>query len=63
MVALGMTVAMWVALPTGVMADCNGPACGPVETGVEGVQGALLIAVLVLFGAAMAVAEVRRSRS
>lgn len=62
-VALGLTVTVWVTLPNGVMAECNGPACGPPETGVEGVQGALLIAVLVLFGAAMAIAEARRSCS
>jgi hypothetical protein len=60
---LGLTVTLWAALPTGAMAECNGPACGPPETGVEGVQGALLIAILVMFGAAMAVAEARRSRN
>jgi hypothetical protein len=62
-VALCLTVTLWLTLATAVMADCNGPACGPPETGVEGVQGALLVALLVLFGAAMAVAEARRSRS
>lgn len=61
--ALGLTMMLWATLPTGAMAECNGPACGPPETGVEGAQGALLIAILVLFGAAMAVAEARRSRN
>jgi hypothetical protein len=60
---LGLTVTLWATLPTGAMAECNGPACGPPETGVEGVQGALLIVILALFGAAMAVDEARRSRN
>jgi hypothetical protein len=60
--AFALAVLLCAMLATGAMAECNGPACGPPETGVEGIQGALLVVILALFGAAMLVAEARRSR-
>ena len=61
--AFGLAVMLCATLVTGAMAECNGPACGPPETGVEGIQGALLVVILALFGAGMVVAEARRSRN
>lgn len=60
--ALGLALVLSATLATGAMAECNGPACGPPETGVVGIEAMVLIAILVVFGAVMAAAEVRRSR-
>lgn len=60
--ALGLALLLSATLVTGAMAECNGPACGPPETGVAGIEAMVLAAILVVFVVTMAVAEVRRSR-
>ena len=52
------------ALPATVLADCNGPACGAVESGLDAFGVVLLVAVLTLFVLVMTVGErvVRRVR-
>jgi hypothetical protein len=53
--------ALVLAIPTGVNADCDGPACGPMDAGaVEGPQALIFLVILVVFAAVMAVAEARR---
>jgi len=52
--------AMFVALPAGVAADCNGPGCGVVDPPVEGLVIVLTIALVVAVFTAMAAAEARR---
>lgn len=58
---LATGVAILVALPGTVSAECNGPACGEVGP-IDGAQGTVLIAILVVFGTVMAIAEVRGTR-
>jgi hypothetical protein len=54
------SLAVLLSLPATVAADCVGPACDGAEQPVEGTQAILLVAILVLFGTIMAVAEARR---
>jgi hypothetical protein len=59
--AIALVVALVLGIPTGVAADCDGPACGPMDAGaVEGPQALLVLAILVVFATVMAVAEARR---
>jgi hypothetical protein len=53
-------LAILALVPSGVLADCNGPACGPPDTGVQGIQAIALVAILVGFTAVMAAQELRR---
>jgi hypothetical protein len=61
--AFGLTVTLLATLPTGAMAECNGPTCAPPEAGVDGIQGAVFVAILVVVGAATAIVEARQPRS
>jgi len=49
-----MVVVVLVALPATVSADCNGPACGDVEQGLDAVGVVVLFALLVSFATLMA---------
>lgn len=48
-----MVVVVLVALPATVSADCNGPACGGVEQGLDAFGVVVLFAVLVSFAVVM----------
>lgn len=58
--AATLALAVASAVPATVAAECNGPACGPLDQGVEGLGAALLLVILVSFVTVMAVAEARR---
>ena len=53
-------LAILALVPPAVLADCNGPACGPPDAGVQGLQSIALVAILVGFTAVMAAQELRR---
>jgi hypothetical protein len=57
---LGLMLMLVAVLPATVLAECNGPTCGPPDTGVEGGPAIVFILILVVFGAAMAWSEARR---
>jgi hypothetical protein len=52
-------VAALMIMPASAAADCNGPDCGPAPV-VEGPVIAMTIAIILVFFAVMAAAEVRR---
>ena len=56
--------ALLVTLPATVLAECNGPACGDVEQGIDALGVVLLIALLTLFVMVMTLAGrvIRRDR-
>jgi hypothetical protein len=59
--ATGLVVTLLAGFPALVSADCNGPTCGePTPAGVEGVSAFVFLAILVVFGTVMAIAEARR---
>jgi hypothetical protein len=59
--AIASAVALVLAIPTGVAADCNGPVCGPMDSGeVTGPQALVFLVILVVSATVMAVAEARR---
>jgi len=59
LVVAATTVATLMIMPATVAADCNGPDCGPVPV-VEGPVIAMTIAIILVFFALMAAAELRR---
>ena len=49
-----------IGLPATVAADCNGPDCDGVAPPVDSLVIVLMLAIMVVFLAAMAAAEARR---
>lgn len=56
----GVALGVLLALPATVAADCNGPGCVEPDAALGGAQAVVLVAILVAFGAVMAIAELRR---
>lgn len=59
LVIVAMSVAAIMATPASAAADCNGPGCEPPPP-VEGLTIVATFAIVMVFAAIMAVAEVRR---
>lgn len=56
-----LAAALVAALPVVVVAECNGPVCGPMDAEeVAGPEVLIFLVILMVLATAMAVAEARR---